>query len=118
MLEATPLVFASGATELTDLQRRVLDSTVVNLIFTYPGIPVRVVGYTDEAGDQDANSLLSIERANAVRDHLILQGVPAFALIAEGRGETASTGSSELDRRVELEGVLLDEEAPPPPNDG
>jgi outer membrane protein OmpA-like peptidoglycan-associated protein len=110
VFELTPLVFDSGQTELSEAQRAVLDSTVTSLLYTFPGIPVRVVGYTDEAGDDEANITLSVARANAVRQHLILQGVPGFAMIAEGRGETASTGDPMLDRRVELEVVLLEEE--------
>ncbi|MGI9611559.1 MAG: OmpA family protein [Acidimicrobiales bacterium] len=118
VLDTTPLVFESGQTELTDAQRAVLDTTVTSLLYTYPGIPIRIVGYTDEAGDDDANITLSIARADAVRQHLVLQGVPGFGMIAEGRGEVGASGDAALDRRVELEVVLLEEQVDGDGEDG
>ena len=44
-------------------------------------------GYTDPIGKADSNQRLSLERANAVRDHMVKQGVPAGIIRTEGRGE-------------------------------
>ncbi len=103
VLTATPLVFDPGSTELNELQLRVLDTTVIGLLQAHPGVPVRLVGYTDEQGDEFTNSLLSFDRAEAVRDYLISRGVPEFIVRAEGRGEENASGDRGADRRVEIE---------------
>ncbi|MGI9597270.1 MAG: OmpA family protein [Acidimicrobiales bacterium] len=103
VLTDTPLVFDPGSTELNALQLRVLDTTVIGLLESHPGVPVRLVGYTDESGSDFDNSLLSFDRAEAVRDYLISRGVPEFILRAEGRGEDDASGDSGADRRVEIE---------------
>ncbi len=103
VLTDTPLVFDPGSTDLSELQLRVLESTVIGLLESHPGVPVRLVGYTDEQGDEFTNSLLSFDRAEAVRDYLISRGVPEFILRVEGRGEDDASGDSGADRRVEIE---------------
>jgi OOP family OmpA-OmpF porin len=47
---------------------------------------VNVVGYADRIGNASANRALSDARAQAVRNHLVANGVPAARIIAEGRG--------------------------------
>ncbi|MDJ0924318.1 MAG: BMP family ABC transporter substrate-binding protein [Acidimicrobiia bacterium] len=101
----TPVVFASGQTDLNALQERILDS-VAEAIDAYPGPEVTVVGYTDSAGTEEGNLQLSLTRAENVRDYLIAQGTPEDRLLVDARGESTSTGSSEvagLERRVEFE---------------
>jgi len=46
-----------------------------------------IAGHTDSVGTFAYNYLLSARRANAVRDELILEGVPAWRLSAVGYGE-------------------------------
>ncbi|MBS0338946.1 MAG: OmpA family protein [Proteobacteria bacterium] len=48
---------------------------------------VSVVGYTDPLGSAEYNQRLSVARANAVRDYMVSQGVPANIITAEGRGK-------------------------------
>jgi outer membrane protein OmpA-like peptidoglycan-associated protein len=73
-----------------------------------PGITVAIGGHTDSVGDTGSNQTLSVNRANAVRDHLIAQGVPASQLTATGFGETQGIADNNTDagralnRRVEL----------------
>jgi OOP family OmpA-OmpF porin len=47
-----------------------------------------IVGYTDPLGKPDYNQRLSVARANAMRDYMVSQGVPAGVIQTEGRGET------------------------------
>jgi len=49
---------------------------------------IALVGYTDPLGSEQYNQRLSVARANAVRDYLVTQGVPAGVMTTEGRGET------------------------------
>ena len=55
----------------------------------HPGAKIKVVGHTDNAGNPEANRVLSEDRATAVRDELIRQG------IAPDRIETAGAGSDD-----------------------
>lgn len=103
VLTDTPLVFDPGSTSLNAVQLKLLDSTVIGLLEGHPGVPVRLVGYTDEQGDEFDNSLLSFARAEAVQAYLISRGVPPFILRVEGRGEENATGDAGADRRVEIE---------------
>jgi len=48
---------------------------------------IMVVGYTDPLGSTEYNQRLSVARANAVRDYMVQQGVPAGVIQTEGRGE-------------------------------
>ena len=67
-----------------------------------------VEGHTDSVGADDKNMKLSQDRANAVRDYLITQGVKSDRISAVGKGETtpiADNSSAEgraNNRRVEI----------------
>jgi OmpA-OmpF porin, OOP family len=49
---------------------------------------VTATGHTDKSGPDDYNMALSLRRANAVKDALVRDGVPATAISVIGRGET------------------------------
>jgi OOP family OmpA-OmpF porin len=49
---------------------------------------VTATGHTDKSGPDDYNMALSLRRANAVKDALVRDGVPATAIAVVGRGET------------------------------
>ena len=49
---------------------------------------VSIVGYTDPLGSTEYNQRLSVARANAVRDYMVAQGMPANVIQTEGRGES------------------------------
>ncbi|MFC7331776.1 OmpA family protein [Rhodocista pekingensis] len=49
---------------------------------------LQVTGHADTSGPADYNQRLSMRRAEAVRDYLIAQGIPAGEIAIEGRGET------------------------------
>lgn len=74
----------------------------------YPGTEVLIVGHTDSVGSDDYNLRLSYRRAEAARQFLISQGVPAARIRVEGRGELEPVATNEteagrqLNRRVEI----------------
>ncbi len=105
VLAMTPLVFDVGSTELNELQRQTLDTVIRPLLEAHPGVPVRLVGYTDGTGPPDDNDLLSLARAIAVQEYLVSTGVPEFILRVEGRGAADASGDASRDRRVEIEVV-------------
>jgi OOP family OmpA-OmpF porin len=49
---------------------------------------IRVEGHTDAVGSEGYNLKLSVRRAEAVKEFLVQQGVPANAIKTEGFGET------------------------------
>jgi peptidoglycan-associated lipoprotein len=73
-----------------------------------PSIMVRLEGHADERGSREYNIGLGERRAQAVRQILLLQGVPAsqISTISYGEERPAAFGDNEeayaLNRRVEL----------------
>src|ERR1700738_1581811 len=69
---------------------------------------ITATGHTDTSGPESYNMALSLRRANAVKDALVRDGVPAAAITVIGRGEagllgqTADGGSEPQNRRVEI----------------
>jgi OmpA-OmpF porin, OOP family len=69
---------------------------------------VVVTGYTDDVGDAADNSTLSLQRAEAVRDHLVDLGADANKFRVAGAGEVNPIGDNSTDegrarnRRVEV----------------
>ena len=70
--------------------------------------PIRATGHTDTSGPEAYNMALSLRRANAVKDALVRDGVPAAAITVIGRGEAGPAGQDRrrraraADRRVEI----------------
>lgn len=61
---------------------------VATILQLYPGLKVQVEGYTDSVGGDDYNQKLSENRANAVHDFLVANGVPAGNVTAAGYGKS------------------------------
>jgi outer membrane protein OmpA-like peptidoglycan-associated protein len=67
-----------------------------------------VEGHTDSTGTQEINMKLSDQRANAVRDFLIQEGLSADTLTARGFGEdvpvadNSTAAGRQKNRRVEI----------------
>ena len=78
---------------------------------TTGGARITDVGNTDTSGSSNYNMALSVRRADAVKNALIQNGVPATAIDSTGRGETSllvqtADGVREpQNRRVELAGL-------------
>jgi outer membrane protein OmpA-like peptidoglycan-associated protein len=81
---------------------------VSGIILGHPGLKIAVEGHTDSVGGDEYNMKLSENRAGAVRDFLVAQGVPASAVTSKGFGKTmpvADNGTAagrQQNRRVEL----------------
>ena len=102
------LNFETGSTQLT------ADSvpTVVSLVAimkAYPNVAVRLEGYTDNTGDADANKKLSLDRAVAVKDMMVKDGIAEARIIGtNGYGPEKPIASNDTEegraenRRTEL----------------
>lgn len=62
---------------------------VAGILQSYPGLKTQVEGYTDSVGSDELNQKLSENRANAVKDFLIAQGVPAANITSAGYGKSS-----------------------------
>ena len=81
---------------------------VSGILQAYPGLKLQVEGYTDSVGGVDFNQKLSDNRAGAVRDFLVSQGVSMDNIAATGYGQSnpvadnATASGRAQNRRVQL----------------
>lgn len=81
---------------------------VSGILLAYPGLKLQVEGYTDNIGSDEYNQKLSEERADAVRDYLVSQGVTDSNITAKGFGKThpiadnSTNAGRAQNRRVEM----------------
>ncbi len=81
---------------------------VAGILQAYPGLKLQVEGYTDSVGSDELNQKLSENRAGAVDDFLVSQGVSSGNISATGYGKThpvADNGTAQgraQNRRVNL----------------
>ena len=64
---------------------------------------VRLVGHADLRGTDDYNQKLGLERARSVKNVLTDNGVDAARITVVSHGEAEATGTSEKERRVEVD---------------
>lgn len=101
------VLFKTGSYELLPGARERL-SKVSGIVLAYPGLHLEVEGHTDSVGGDDYNMQLSRNRAQAVRDYLVQQGVPDGTIVSRGFGKTKPVASNDTaegrqqNRRVEL----------------
>jgi len=96
---------------------------ISGILLSHPGLTVQIEGHTDSVGSDEMNQRLSEQRADAVRDFLASQGVPASSMTAKGFGKTQPIASNDTpegrqkNRRVELvvNGAAIGDAAPGAP---
>jgi outer membrane protein OmpA-like peptidoglycan-associated protein len=62
---------------------------VSGILQAYPGLKVQVEGYTDSTGSDELNQKLSENRAAAVKDFLVSQGVSPNNITSAGFGQNS-----------------------------
>lgn len=99
--------FDSGRYDIKPQMRPVLDRFATTLNQN-PVTTVRIVGHTDGQGTDAVNNPLSVNRAGATRDYLVMRGVAMSRISIDGRGShepiadnSTSTGRAR-NRRVEI----------------
>ena len=81
---------------------------VSGILLAYPGLKIELEGHTDSIGSDEYNMKLSQQRADAVRDYLTGQGVPADTVTAVGLGKADPVASNDTgagrqrNRRVDM----------------
>jgi len=96
-----------SAVEVTPAFKQVLGNLMAALPL-YPAPEITVIGHTDRVGSLEANDVLSLQRAQTVRDLLVQAGIRSDIVNVSGRGERESVAatedevSEEKNRRVEI----------------
>jgi outer membrane protein OmpA-like peptidoglycan-associated protein len=81
---------------------------VAQILNRYPDTTIKVVGYTDSTGSESYNQQLSEQRANSVKNALVVKNVQAARISALGMGESnpiadnATEGGRQINRRVAI----------------
>jgi len=81
---------------------------ISGIVVSHPGLNLQIEGYTDSTGTMELNQKLSEQRANAVRDFMLTQGVNTNNMTAVGYGVNYPVAANDtaagrkLNRRVEL----------------
>ena len=107
IVSMSDVLFDTGKYSLKSGAREKL-AKVAGILLAYPGLNIEVGGYTDNVGGDAMNQKLSENRAGAVRDYLVQQGVSTNAVSSKGFGNTLPVASNDnaagrqQNRRVEL----------------
>lgn len=101
------VLFASGKYQLLPIAKEKL-TEVATALKDQGYKKIVVEGHTDSAGSESSNEALSLKRANAVREHLVSQGMDGSKITAVGKGESTPVATNDTpdgranNRRVEL----------------
>jgi outer membrane protein OmpA-like peptidoglycan-associated protein len=104
------VTFESGSARLLSGSYVQLDS-IAKVLVANPRMRVEIGGHTDNAGSPADNQHLSTLRAEAVRNYLVVKGVPYQQVVARGYGasqprtQDTSPRGREANRRVEIKQI-------------
>jgi outer membrane protein OmpA-like peptidoglycan-associated protein len=107
IVSMSDVLFDTGHYSLKPGAREKL-AKIAGILISYPGLIIEVGGYTDNVGGDDMNMKLSENRADAVRNYLVEQGVVTNSVSAKGYGNTLPVASNDNaagrqeNRRVEM----------------
>lgn len=86
--------FGFNSTEITPAYAPLLDNAIYTLKRN-PNLTVQLEGHTDSTGPAEYNQGLSVRRAEAVKKHLVKNGIAASRLTVKGFGESNPIASND-----------------------
>jgi outer membrane protein OmpA-like peptidoglycan-associated protein len=101
------VLFATGKADLNP-QAQLALAKLTGIVLNYPSLRLAIGGYTDSTGGETFNQTLSENRANAVSNFLVSQGLDASTLSAQGYGmsdpvaDNSTAQGRQKNRRVEI----------------
>jgi outer membrane protein OmpA-like peptidoglycan-associated protein/opacity protein-like surface antigen len=106
-VDMSEVLFDTGKSDLQPEAREDL-AKLSGIVLNYPSLKLTVEGHTDNTGSAESNQNLSEQRANAVRDYLVKQGLNSSSVTAQGLGENTPVADNstaegrEKNRRIEI----------------
>ncbi len=96
-----PILFNSGASTLREASIPKLDR-IARLLKEHPDVDLEIIGHTDNLGNEPVNQKVSSERAAAVMDYLVSQGIDRSRLKSKGMGslDPISSNDTQLGRQA------------------
>ncbi len=88
------LLFETGSSRLTTSSQEQVRN-MAEILKAYPGVNIKLGGYTDNTGNASSNQRLSGERATAVMRSLAALGIASDRLEAEGYGQSNLVASND-----------------------
>jgi len=107
VVNMSDVLFDTGKYNLRPQAREKL-ARISGIVLIYPGLRLEAEGHTDNTGGADLNQKLSEQRADAVRQYLVSQGISEDAITSVGKGFSMPVESNDTaagrqkNRRVEL----------------
>ena len=107
IMNMSDVLFDFGKYSLKPEAREKL-AKVSGIIMAHPGLNLQVEGYTDNVGSDEYNQKLSEQRAAAVQEYLVTQGIPGNSVSAKGFGKSDPVASNDSaqgrqqNRRVQI----------------
>jgi outer membrane protein OmpA-like peptidoglycan-associated protein len=107
IVNMSDVLFDTGRYTLRPGAREKL-AKISGIVLAHPGLKLAVEGHTDSVGGDEYNMKLSEQRAGAVRDYLVQQGLSQDSVTAQGFGKTmpvadnSTAAGRQQNRRVEL----------------
>jgi outer membrane protein OmpA-like peptidoglycan-associated protein len=101
------VLFDTGKYDIKPTTREHL-AKLSGILLAHPGLQLEVEGHTDSTGSDELNQKLSEQRASAVRDYMVSNGMANTSVAAKGLGKTMPVAGNETaagrqkNRRVEL----------------
>jgi outer membrane protein OmpA-like peptidoglycan-associated protein len=107
IVNMSDVLFDTGKYALRPGAREKL-AKIAGIVLAYPSLELEVEGHTDSVGTDEYNMQLSENRADAVRDFLVQQGINTSSIAARGLGKSQPVATNDTaagrqqNRRVEL----------------
>ena len=107
IVNMSDVLFDTGQFTLKPGAREKL-SKISGIVLAYPTLKLEVEGHTDSVGTEQSNLVLSENRATAVLDFLVKQGIVSSSISSAGFGESQPVATNDTsagrqqNRRVEL----------------
>ncbi len=107
IIRATTIQFAPNSSKVDSRYYDFL-GRVKEALMMYPDRQIKIEGHTDSVGDEKANRALSLQRAEAVQEFLVVAGIDANRIRALGFGEVKPIASNmykqgrAMNRRIDI----------------
>jgi outer membrane protein OmpA-like peptidoglycan-associated protein len=101
------VLFDTGKSDLRSGAREAL-AKLTGIVLNYPSLRLGIEGHTDSTGGAEFNQTLSQNRADAVHDYLVSQGLDVAKLSSQGMGmndpvaDNSTAEGRQKNRRVEI----------------